>query len=148
MRDRPLYYKLVNKKPVPVYNILEIGDKLGKDEWRVNSSDYHGYWVSTVFLGIDHGFGRSEKPILFETMLFTSEGDSLAQRRCCTWDEAVKQHQAMLYQLAVELDVDISYIMQNVKEEFESKISKTEETKYSSADEFIADLIGRFGFAN
>lgn len=27
-------------------------------------------FLSTVFLGIDHGFGLSSKPILFETMVF------------------------------------------------------------------------------
>ena len=29
-----------------------------------------GWMVSTVWLGIDHGFGYSEAPVIFETMVF------------------------------------------------------------------------------
>ena len=45
--------------------------------------------VSTVFLGLDHGFGG--KRLLFETMVFGnySEGDG---ERYATWDEAVEGH--------------------------------------------------------
>ena len=46
--------------------------------------------VSTVFLGIDHGFGEG-KPLLFETMVFGGDGDG-AQDRCSTWEEAEKGH--------------------------------------------------------
>lgn len=28
------------------------------------------HFVSTVWLGLDHGFGRSEQPLIFETMVF------------------------------------------------------------------------------
>lgn len=49
-----------------------------------------GVLVSTVFLGVDHGFGTG-KPVLFETMIF---GGPLAdsQWRYHTWDEAVCGH--------------------------------------------------------
>lgn len=46
--------------------------------------------VSTVFLGIDHGW-FSERPILFETMVFAA-GKSRAQRRYATWEEAERGH--------------------------------------------------------
>jgi hypothetical protein len=32
-----------------------------------------GYMVSTVWLGIDHGFGRHRAPVIFETMIFADE---------------------------------------------------------------------------
>ncbi len=32
------------------------------------------YTVSTVWLGIDHGFGRRPKPLIFETMVFQKDG--------------------------------------------------------------------------
>jgi hypothetical protein len=30
----------------------------------------NGYWVSTVWLGLDHGFGDDGPPLIFETMVF------------------------------------------------------------------------------
>lgn len=33
-----------------------------------------GKWVSTIWLGIDHSFG-SGPPLIFETMVFPSQGD-------------------------------------------------------------------------
>lgn len=49
-------------------------------------------WVSTVFLGLDHAFGRQGPPILFETMIFGGEHDQY-QTRCATWDEAEAMHE-------------------------------------------------------
>lgn len=37
---------------------------------RVAFDEVDGYEISTVFLGIDHGFGRTAEPLLFETMIF------------------------------------------------------------------------------
>lgn len=48
------------------------------------------FWVSTVFLGIDHNFNPAGQPLLFETMVFGD--DELEQRRYATWDEAVSGH--------------------------------------------------------
>jgi hypothetical protein len=56
--------------------------------------------VSTVFLGLDHGFepvNHCNPPIVFETMIFGGKHSDYCER-CCTWDEAVKMHKA-----AVEL---------------------------------------------
>jgi hypothetical protein len=67
--------------------------------------------VSTVFLGIDHGFGRKGPPVLFETMTFrgtttverggsqreipdASEGDR-EMWRYSTWDDALAGHAAI-----------------------------------------------------
>lgn len=46
--------------------------------------------VSTVFLGLNHGFGGPEK--WFETMIFGGKLDGY-QRRYETWDEAVAGHE-------------------------------------------------------
>lgn len=52
----------------------------------------NGYWVSTVFLGLDHGYGDGP-PILFETMVTNPEGDwENYQERHCTWQEAEIGH--------------------------------------------------------
>lgn len=51
--------------------------------------------VSTVFLGIDHGFSGSDAPVLFETMVFGGPLDK-EQRRCCFYKQAQRQHEAMV----------------------------------------------------
>jgi len=51
--------------------------------------------VSTVFLGLDHRFGRDGPPILFETMIFGGPHDEY-QERYSTWDEAVAGHKRAL----------------------------------------------------
>lgn len=48
--------------------------------------------ISTVFLGIDHGWGQ-KPPILFETMVFGLDGNDEYQTRCATWDEAEVMHE-------------------------------------------------------
>lgn len=58
--------------------------------------------VSTVFLGIDHGFGRGISK-WFETMIFGSNVYCDRCWRCETWEEAVSQHQMVLDLLAAEL---------------------------------------------
>lgn len=40
----------------------------------------NGYFISTVWLGINHSFVFSEKLLLFETMVFDSNKSSVEQR--------------------------------------------------------------------
>jgi hypothetical protein len=47
--------------------------------------------VSTVFLGIDHGYGGGA-PVLFETMIFGGKHNDY-QERYCTWEGAELGHQ-------------------------------------------------------
>jgi len=54
--------------------------------------------VSTVFLGIDHGHGMTDQPILFETMVFGGPLDG-EMDRYATWDEAIAGHAAMVEQV-------------------------------------------------
>jgi len=59
---------------------------------RIVAQDQVGNkWISTVFLGIDHGFDGP--PLLFETMVFEDDvaGDMW---RYSTWDEAMEGHKA------------------------------------------------------
>lgn len=63
----------------------------GSDQKRVVAIDpFDGGKVSTVFLGIDHAFGRGA-PILFETMVFGGEHDQF-QDRYSTREEALAGH--------------------------------------------------------
>lgn len=47
--------------------------------------------ISTVFLGLDHNFGISSEPLLFETMVFGGSSDGTC-RRYATKAEAVRGH--------------------------------------------------------
>lgn len=57
----------------------------------VSKTNIGGSTVSTVFCGLDHSFGSSDRPVLFETMIFTDDGGDYSSRSC-TWDEAVAEH--------------------------------------------------------
>lgn len=59
------------------------------DEWitgytdqdkRVALTEVGDVKVSTVWLGIDYNFGGSERPLIFETMVFGGEHDELCHR--------------------------------------------------------------------
>lgn len=64
--------------------------KDGQERRRVGWDEVNGYEVSTVFLGLDHGF--TGRPLLFETMIFGKGDEDGYQIRCSTWDEAVEMH--------------------------------------------------------
>jgi hypothetical protein len=53
--------------------------------------------VSTIWLGIDHGFGRTAEPLIFETMIFGSEEDE--QWRYPTEQEALAHHDEICEQI-------------------------------------------------
>src|SRR5215831_21381642 len=74
---------------------MEINDR------RIAATYICGYWVSTVFLGLDHQWNRRRPPLLFETMAFKAAGPHLPlpcftkieyrlegyQRRATTWEQ-------------------------------------------------------------
>jgi hypothetical protein len=73
-----------------------------------------GSFLSTVFLGIDHGHGRTDRPVLFESMIFSAAKrfneitareypEEVDMRRYCTWDEAVAGHQQMQMEHAIRV---------------------------------------------
>lgn len=51
--------------------------------------------VSTVFLGLDHGFVPDDPPVLFETMVFGGIADQY-QERYQTRDEAIAGHERIV----------------------------------------------------
>lgn len=82
-----MYYKLVGKEIVPT-------EKFELEGRTVAKTKIGDVMVSTVFLGIDHSFGRGP-PMLFETMVFGGPMDQY-QERCSTWDEAVEMHERLV----------------------------------------------------
>lgn len=102
------HYILVGQTPVPVAADARTPEGFaGLLEWArwFETADRHVMRtrilddlceVSTVFLGLDHGFGEG-RPLLFETMAFwwPARYDS-HQQRCSTWLEAEAQHQRIV----------------------------------------------------
>jgi hypothetical protein len=71
------------------------------------------YWVSTVWLGLDHGFVPGLPPVIFETMVFaTSEsveglGPDMDSRRYCTEEQARAGHHEFVTLIRATLEEDI-----------------------------------------
>ena len=55
----------------------------------------HPDCVSTVFLGVDYGFGEGP-PLVFETMLFTDDERDSSIWRYSSWNEALLGHEAVI----------------------------------------------------
>lgn len=95
-------YILVGKTPVPEPDIVAWGKWMQTEARVVSQTDVRpGVQVSTVFLGLDHSFGREGPPVLFETMVFR-DGHGHEQDRYCTWAEAERGHAAMVEQVKAE----------------------------------------------
>lgn len=61
----------------------------------------NGYWVSTVWLGINHRYGDGGPPLIFETMVFIGEGSvDVDCRRYPTLAEAQAGHAATVAEWA------------------------------------------------
>lgn len=90
------YYILNGREPVVCDDFMEWARFFDNiDNRRVLQADVGDWWVSTVFLGMDHRFGDGP-PLLFETMIFPrtggERGEDVYCERCSTYDEAEAQH--------------------------------------------------------
>jgi len=94
---RPGYYTLIGQTPVACDDLLEWARWFETVERRVRLTRVGPYFISTVFLGLDHQWGQGP-PILFETMIFIEgcAGDHHSfldyQTRTSTWLEAERDH--------------------------------------------------------
>lgn len=62
-----LYY---DRKGQPM-EMLAWAEKCEDHDYRIVAQHWvRGWMVSTVWLGIDHGFGHTHAPVIFETMIF------------------------------------------------------------------------------
>ncbi|EOV8094091.1 hypothetical protein ACOKWN_003863 [Vibrio parahaemolyticus] len=68
----------------------------------IQQEDVFGTWVSTIFLGLDHGFNwypdvvTVYRPVLFETCLFGGLDYSDVVRRYECYDDAIKGHREVV----------------------------------------------------
>jgi hypothetical protein len=119
VKNLNLYYILKDKKIVAVDSALEWGMffeniKNRRVGWKVCLD---GTTISTVFLGIDHGW-NNELPVLFETMVFLYPpglaekftDDNLVDietQRYEIWDQAIKGHKEMVQKYRVRHPIKI-----------------------------------------
>lgn len=98
-----MYYILTSDKlAIPCADVMTWATFFENvDNRRVGSDTIDENWVSTVFLGLDHSFGRGD-PLLFETMVFTA-GETGAMDRYRTWAEAAAGHERIASMLRREL---------------------------------------------
>jgi hypothetical protein len=82
-------YILKGHEPVPEPDIIAWGRWFHTADRHVRDTARDDVRVSTVFLGVDHGFGGPKE--LFETMLFVNGADHGVERYS-TWDEAEEGH--------------------------------------------------------
>jgi hypothetical protein len=109
---RPLMYYLDEQgEPVGVWQLDAFGDPRVR-EWyehawepgprskRVAQNDVDGYWVSTVFLLVDHQYGDGP-PVLWETMVFSenSSGSDLYCERYTSREAAEQGHARVVAEL-------------------------------------------------
>jgi hypothetical protein len=61
-------------------------------------------YISTIFLGLDHGWG-SRRPVLFETMSFFGEAQEDYSDRYHTWAEAEAGHAEIVAKALAALEI-------------------------------------------
>ena len=88
-------YILIGQSPVEEPDLLKWAEWFETADRVVAQTDVGPYVVSTIFLGIDHQFGKGP-PLLFETMVFIDGDAEDYQRRCATWLGAERQHARMV----------------------------------------------------
>ncbi len=88
-------YILDGKTPVVEPDLMKWARwfEKSRSERRVGKDMVGPFRVSTVFLGLDHGYGDGP-PLLFETMVFKGDDDGeLWMDRCSTWEDAEAMHE-------------------------------------------------------
>jgi len=91
-------YVLIGQTPVLEPDLLTWAKEYEENR-IVQQTQMLGCMVSTIFLGLDHQWGKGP-PLLFETRVFWPDEGGYEQERCSTWMEAQHQHAAMCVKVA------------------------------------------------
>jgi hypothetical protein len=87
-----LYILNADHTTEPVDDLMEWAKRFERNNRTVARTELpFGVWVSTVFLGVDHAYNDTFKPLIFETMIFGGPYDE-TQKRYSTWGEAERGH--------------------------------------------------------
>lgn len=91
--NRPLWYDL-DHNPISAEQAEEV---LKSPQRGIAMDRFPDDWlVSTVFLVLDHNWTPEGPPILYETMVFNSSGEAVAQQRYATAAEAIAGHDQLV----------------------------------------------------
>lgn len=74
-----------------------------KEYIRVAENTIGPYWVSTVWIGLDHGFGAV--PLIFESMVFKGTESDLDCVRYSTLEQALEGHAEMVSEVRLFADL-------------------------------------------
>ena len=88
------WYILINGEIVEEPDILKAAKWLVTADRHICDTKLKGFRISTVFLGLDHRFGREGDPILFETKIFSENSDKYQwyQERYTSIEAAKRGH--------------------------------------------------------
>ena len=83
----------------PYANAVEWSKDFGIVENKIVKQEElpNGYFVSTVWLGLNHNYGEG-KPLIFETMVFPEKGNysDIYMERYSTEQEAIEGHNRLV----------------------------------------------------
>lgn len=96
---RAPYYDKAGK-PIDMWRWAALFEQPGYK--RIAQHKYRNIEVSTVWLGVDHGFGYSDQPIIFETMVFRN-GRGHEMNRYYTEAEAIEGHRDMVREVGIPM---------------------------------------------
>lgn len=75
------YYTLdAGGEPIPCPDFQRYAEWFETAERHIGNDKRDGVHVSTVFLGMDHGYGDEEGPVLWETMIFGGPHNEYQER--------------------------------------------------------------------
>jgi hypothetical protein len=109
------WYELIGQSVVKMDgDVLECAMRFEQMERRVASTVlFDMCTVSTIFLGLDYGWGGGP-PMVFETMAFWGDEGGYEQERCSTWLQAQEQHARMCAD-AVRPRSVLAYVYRNFR---------------------------------
>jgi hypothetical protein len=91
--------------PISFKDWLRLRQFAGPDYIRVGYSEVGSYEISTVWLGLDLGYGPEHK-LIFETMVF-GPGQEIDVQRYADYDAALAGHQRTVEQVRLILAADL-----------------------------------------
>ena len=90
-----------NDEPVIEKEIFTWSRWMGNSNRKIVAKEtYKNLTISTVFLGMDHSWGRGQTPLLWETMVFGKDDSEEITERCSgTRKDALKMHNEVVERL-------------------------------------------------
>ena len=92
------YGILFDKDGSPIDDVLEWANKNQDYEYKkvAKTTLSDGHFISTVWTGIDYDFLGEGKPLIFESMVFSKQGEPLSRFHYSTLTEAQAGHDKLV----------------------------------------------------